>query len=69
MKDATNIQKIMTRRKIVTEYGDVKHLTEIFGLANSTTVRSALQFKTNSALARQIRTYAVKTLGRKIMEY
>lgn len=69
MKGATNIQKKMTKKKIVTEYGDVKHLTEVFGFKNSTSVRSALNYKTNSALAKRIRTYAVKTMGRKVMEY
>ena len=59
----------MTKKKIVTEYGDVKHLQEVFGFRNPTSVRSALNYKTNSDLAKRIRNYAIRSLGRKVIEY
>lgn len=56
-------------KKINTEYGDAKKIMEVFGVTGYPTVRDALRFKTNSDLAKRIRTYAIRSLGRKVIEY
>lgn len=56
-------------KKIDAQYGDAKKIMEVFGVTGYPTVRDALHFKTNSDLAKRIRTYAIRSLGRKVIEY
>lgn len=56
-------------KKINIEYGDAKIIMKVFDVKGYPTVRDALKFKTNSDLAKRIRNYAVKTMGRKVIEY
>ena len=50
------------------KHGDKKHIMEVMGVTYPT-VSAALNYRCDTDICRKIRTYALRTLGGKVLEY